>query len=48
MNRINDCPHAEMKFFMKAVASDGSAVELPQMTFLSRDGDKDFGIPSPK
>ena len=48
MNPINDCPHPEMTFFMKAVSSaDGNPVELPDMTFLSRDGDKDFGIPAP-
>ena len=28
--------------------ADGSVVELPPMTFLSRDGDKDFGIPAPQ
>ena len=49
MNPVNDCPHPEMTFFMKAVSSaDGSVVELPPMSFLSRDGDKDFGIPAPQ
>ena len=49
MNRVKDCPHPEMTFYMKAVSSaDGSTVELPEMTFLSRDGDKDFGIPAPE
>ena len=48
MNPVDSCPHPEMTFYMKAVSSeDGSAVELPPMTFLSRDGDKDFGIPAP-
>jgi putative protease len=48
MNRVKDCPHPEMTFYMKAVSSaDGSPVVLPEMTFLSRDGDKDFGIPAP-
>ena len=48
MNPVKDCPHPEMTFYMKAVSSaDGSVVELPEMTFLSRDGDKDFGIPAP-
>ena len=49
MNRIKDCPHPEMTFYMKAVSSvDGSTVGLPPMAFISRDGDKDFGIPAPK
>ena len=48
MNPIDSCPHPEMTFYMKAVSSvDGSPVDLPPMTFLSRDGDKDFGIPAP-
>ena len=48
MNPVDSCPHPEMTFYMKAVSSeDGSVVELPPMTFLSRDGDKDFGIPAP-
>ena len=48
MNPINDCPHPEMTFFMKAVSSDnGKVIELPQMAFLSRDGDKDYGIFAP-
>ena len=44
MQPIESCPHPEMTFFMKAVSADGAAVTLPQMTFLSRDGDKDTGI----
>ena len=44
MQPIESCPHPEMTFFMKAVSADGSSVTLPQMTFLSRDGDKDTGI----
>ena len=48
MNPVNDCPHPEMTFYMKAVSSaDGRIVELPPMSFLSRDGDKDSGIPAP-
>ena len=48
MNPVDSCPHPEMTFYMKAVSSeDGAAVDLPPMTFLSRDGDKDFGIPAP-
>ena len=48
MNPVEDCPHPEMTFYMKAVSSaDGKPVELSPMTFLSRDGDKDFGIPAP-
>jgi hypothetical protein len=33
-----------MTFFMKAVDGTGKTVSLPEMTFLSRDGDKDAGI----
>ena len=48
MNPVNDCPHPEMTFYMKAVSADnGNVVELPPMTFISRDGDKDFGITAP-
>ena len=41
---IEDAPHPGMTFFMKAVDASGAAVELPVMTYLSRDGDKDNGI----
>ena len=44
MTPIEACPHPEMTFYMKAVDGAGSAVPLPEMTFLSRDGDKDAGI----
>ncbi|MCR4704279.1 MAG: U32 family peptidase [Saccharofermentans sp.] len=48
MQPVDNCPHPEMTFYMKAVSSaDGSPVEIPEMSFLSRDGDKDFGIPAP-
>jgi hypothetical protein len=33
-----------MTFFMKAEDASGKPIELPVMAFLSRDGDKDFGI----
>jgi putative protease len=44
MQPIEDCPHPEMKFFMKAVSANGAVVAIPQMSFMSRDGDKDGGI----
>lgn len=44
MQPIDSCPHPEMTFFMKAADASGNTVSLPQMTFLSRDGDKDAGI----
>lgn len=44
MTPVDSCPHPEMEFYMKAVDKNGAAVELPGMTFLSRDGDKDTGI----
>jgi len=44
MKPIDDCPHPEMTFYMRAANADGSAAELPELTFLSRDGDKDSGI----
>ena len=48
MQPVDNCPHPEMTLYMKAVSSaDGSPVELPELSFLSRDGDKDFGIPAP-
>ena len=39
MNEIDSCPHPEMTVYIKA-----SVNELPEMSFLSRDGDKDYGI----
>ena len=48
MRPVEDCPHPEMTFYMKAVSTaDGSAAKLPAMSFISRDGDKDYGIPAP-
>ncbi len=44
MEPVDACPHPEMTFFMKAVDKNGAPVTLPEMTFLSRDGDKDAGI----
>ena len=44
LKAINDAPHPGMTFFMKAADAEGAVVELPPMTFLSRDGDKDNGI----
>ena len=44
MEPLDACPHPEMTFFMKAVDKNGAPVTLPEMTFLSRDGDKDAGI----
>ena len=44
MQPIESCPHPEMTFFMKATDGTGKTVSLPEMTFLSRDGDKDAGI----
>jgi putative protease len=44
MQPIENCPHPEMTFFMKATDGTGKTVSLPEMTFLSRDGDKDAGI----
>jgi hypothetical protein len=44
MQPIESCPHPEMVFYMKAVDASGATVTLPEMTFLSRDGDKDAGI----
>ena len=44
MQPIESCPHPEMEFYMKAVDASGATVTLPEMTFLSRDGDKDAGI----
>ena len=41
---IDNAPHPGMTFFMKAEDASGNAVSLPSMAFLSRDGDKDFGI----
>ena len=41
---IESAPHPGMTFFMKAEDASGKPIELPVMAFLSRDGDKDFGI----
>jgi len=44
LKAIDNAPHPGMTLFIKAADKDGKAVELPPMTFLSRDGDKDNGI----
>ncbi len=44
LKAIDNAPHPGMTLFIKAVDDSGNAVELPPMTFLSRDGDKDNGI----
>ena len=38
---IESTPHPEMTFFMEI---DNKDVKIPEMSFLSRDGDKDEGI----
>ena len=38
MNEIDNCPHPEMTVFIR------TDKVLPELSFLSRDGDKDFGI----
>ena len=47
-NGIKANIHREVPFFCILRLKDGSTVELPPMAFISRDGDKDFGIPAPK
>ena len=44
LKAIDSAPHPGMTFFIKALDSEGNAVMLPPMAFLSRDGDKDNGI----
>lgn len=44
LKAIDNAPHPGMTIFMKAVDSSGNTVDLPSMSFLSRDGDKDNGI----
>ena len=44
LKAIDNAPHPGMTLFIKAADKDGNPVELPPMTFLSRDGDKDNGI----
>ena len=44
LKTIDNAPHPGMTLFIKAVDDSGNAVDLPPMTFLSRDGDKDNGI----
>jgi len=39
MNPIESCPHPEMTVYIRT-----SVNELPELSFLSRDGDKDYGI----
>ena len=40
MQPIESVPHPQMKFYMKI----SGGLVLPELSFLSRDGDKDFGI----
>ena len=40
MNRLDSVPHPQMRFYLRPERD----IVLPELSFLSRDGDKDNGI----